>query len=487
MGQPDTLPTGGRPGTSRELLALAVPLIIGNAFITLQLTVDRMMLSWSDQDSIAAAFPAAMLFWLPFSLLQGVSGYVTTFVAQYTGAGRPARVGPAVWQGLYFGVAGGLLFLLIRPLAPFYVGLGAHDANIQALEIDYLKVLAFAALPSLITSSVGGFFSGRGKPWAVMAINAVGTAVNVVLSYALIFGEFGMPKLGIVGAGWATVAAAVASAGLALALFWAPRLRREFGTLSGWRFDAPLFGRLVWFGGPAGVQMAVDVFAFTLFTLYVARINVYAAAATSIAVTLNLAAFLPTVGMGQAVAVLVGQRLGEERPDLACRSATLGVRWALGYMTVLAALFVFAPTPMIRLFAVSQSAPAAELQSWAMTAAVIPLLLKFVAGYSLADAVSVVTAGALRGAGDTRFVTWVAFGLAVPVMVAPAFAVVQSRPGSWLAGVADSVGGKVYLCWAFATLYIVVVAAMFWLRFRSGRWQSMRVIESVAAELVNSP
>ena len=478
MGQPPEMPTGGRPGSSRELLALALPLIIGNAFITLQLTVDRMMLSWADQDSIAAAFPAAMLFWLPFSLLQGVSGYVTTFVAQYTGAGRPTRVGPAVWQGLYFGVAGGLLFLLVRPLAEWYVGLGAHAPEIQKLEVDYLKVLAFCALPSLVTASVSGFFSGRGKPWSVMAINGVGTLVNIVLSYALIFGYWGMPKLGIVGAGWSTVAAAFVSAGLALALFWTPKMRREYGTLAGWRFDARLFGRLAWFGGPAGVQMAVDVFAFTLFTLYVARIDVHAAAATSIAVTLNLAAFLPTVGMGQAVAVLVGQRLGEDRPDLARRSANLGVRWALGYMVLLGVAFVFAPSPLINLFAVSADSPESELESWALTAAMIPLLLKFVAVYSLADAVSVVYAGALRGAGDTRFVTWVAFGLAVVLMVLPTFYAVESPPGSWLAGVADSVGGRVYLSWLFATIYIVVAALMFRLRFRSGRWESMRVIEA---------
>lgn len=484
MGQPFPLPTDGRPGSGRELLALAVPLILGNAFITLQLTIDRIMLAKADQDSIAAAFPAAMLFWLPFSLLQGVAGYVTVFVAQYTGAGRPERVGPAVWQGLYFGVAGGLVFLLVRPLAHAYVALGDHDPNIQRLEVDYLKVLAFCALPSLVTASVSGFFAGRGRPWSVMAINGFGTAVNVGLGYGLIRGAYGLPKWGIVGAGWAAVAAAAASATLALVLFWTPKMRREYGTLSGWRFDRPLFARLIAFGGPAGVQMAADVFTFTLFTLYVARIDVHAAAATSIAVTLNLALFLPTVGMGQAVGVLVGQRLGEGRPDLARLSANVGVRWALGYMLVMGCAFAFVPAPLVDLFAVSVDAAPAGLESWALTAAMVPLLLKFVAGYSLADAVSVVYAGALRGAGDTRFVTWAAFGLSIPLMVVPAFEVVESPPGSWLAGVAESVGGKVYLCWAAATLYIFVLAVMFWLRFRGGRWQSMRVIESAAPEAV---
>ncbi len=466
---------GAEPGGSRELLTLAGPLIVGNAFITLQLNIDRMMLSWADQDMLAAAFPAAMLFWLPFSLLQGTAGYVTTFVAQYTGAGRPSRVGPAVWQGLYFSLVTGVLFVGLWPAAPWYVGLGGHPAHIQALEVEYLRVLVFAALPGLVTATVSGFFSGRGSTVAVLGINAAGLVVNAILAYLLIFGKFGLPRLGMAGAGWATVAASAASAGLALALLFGPRLRREFGTLSGWRPEPALLARLLRFGGPAGVQMAVDVFAFTLFTLHVGQIGTAEAAATTIAVSLNLFAFLPAVGMGQAVSVLVGQRLGEDRPDLAARSARLGVRWTAGFMLLIGAVFVGLPELLVSPFRPDPAAAGSD--KWDATAAVVPPLLTFVAVYSIADAASIVYAGALRGAGDTRFITWAAFGLAVPVMVVPTYLVVEAAPGSAFDRLAGAFGGRVYLAWAFATLYIVLLAAVFWLRFRAGRWRRMRVIE----------
>ena len=109
---PTKAPSGGKPirdGGSRELLALALPLVVSQSFMTVQVFVDTILLSWHDQREMAASFPAVMWFWLPFGLLQVTAGYVSTFVAQYTGAGRPERVGPAVWQGIHFAVMAGLL------------------------------------------------------------------------------------------------------------------------------------------------------------------------------------------------------------------------------------------------------------------------------------------------------------------------------------------------------------------------------------------
>src|SRR3954454_18511911 len=91
-----------RPGGSRELLTLALPLVVSQGFMTVQVFVDTILLSWHDPREMAASFPAVMWFWLPFGLLQVTVGYVSTFVSQYTGAGRPERVGPAVWQGVHF-------------------------------------------------------------------------------------------------------------------------------------------------------------------------------------------------------------------------------------------------------------------------------------------------------------------------------------------------------------------------------------------------
>lgn len=446
-------------GGSRELLALAAPLIVSQSFMTVQVFVDTVLLSWHDPLEMAASFPAVMWYWLPFGLLQVTAGYTSTFVAQYTGAGRPHRVGPAMWQGIHFAVLAGLFMLLLAPAAPLLIAVGGHSTALQALEAAYLRCLAFAALPMLIMAAVNGFFSGRGQTWTVLGIEAFGTAVNVALALVLIFGRAGFPDMGIEGAGWATVAGSWASALLALALVLRRRYRAEFATASGWRLERDLFRRLMKYGGPAGAQVFLDVLVFNLFVQLVGRLGEAAMGATTLTVRLNMIAFLPMMGLGQAVCILVGQRLGADRPDLAEKSAYTGLKWTFGYMTAIAAVYLLLPNVIVSIFEGDRD-PA----EFAAVAAIVPGLLICVAAYSVVDAVNVTFSFALRGAGDTRYVTLATFCLAWPIMVLPTFLVVQS-------------GGSVYWAWWFATAHIFAMAACFSLRFRSGKWKSMRVIE----------
>jgi MATE family multidrug resistance protein len=447
------------PGGSRELLSLALPLVVSQSFMTVQVFLDTILLAWHDPQEMAASFPAVMWFWLPFGLLQVTAGYVSTFVAQYTGARRPERVGPAVWQGIHFAVLAGLLFLLMVPAAPSLIALGGHTPELQRLETVYLRCLCFAALPMLVMAAVNGFFSGRGQTWTVLGIEAAGTAVNVALALVLIFGRAGFPEMGIAGAGWATVTGSWASAVLAVTLLLRRHHRRAFNTLCGWRLEPALFRRLMKYGGPAGAQVFLDVLVFHVFVQLVGRLGEAATGATTLTVRLNMVAFLPMMGMGQAISILVGQRLGADRADLAERSAYTGLKWVFGYMSLVAAAYLLMPDLLVSLFESDR-----DPESFAALAAMVPTLLACVAMYSLADAVNVTFSFALRGAGDTRFVSLLTFALAWPIMVAPTFLLVRA-------------GGSLYWAWGFATAYIIAMAVCFTLRFRSGKWKSMRVIE----------
>jgi MATE family multidrug resistance protein len=449
-----------RPGGSRELLMLALPLIVSQSFMTVQVFVDTILLSHHDPREMAASFPAVMWFWLPFGLLQVTAGYVSTFVAQYTGAGRPERVGPAVWQGIHFAILAGLSFLLLVPAAHWVIAVGGHTPKLQALEVVYLRCLCFAALPMLVMAAVNGFFSGRGQTWTVLGIEAAGTAVNVALALVMIFGRAGFPEMGIAGAGWATVVGSWTSALFALSLLLRPRYRKEFRTLSGWRPERELFGRLMKYGGPAGMQVFLDVLVFNVFVQLVGRLGEAATGATTLTIRLNMVAFLPMMGLGQAVSILVGQRLGADRPDLAERSAYTGLKWSFGYMCCVAAMYLLIPGVLVALFKGDRD-PA----SFAAVAAIVPTLMAYVAVYSVADSVNLTFSFALRGAGDTRFVTLLTFVLAWPIMVVPTFVVVRS-------------GGSIYAAWVFATAHIFAMSVCFFLRFRTGKWKRMRVIEA---------
>jgi MATE family multidrug resistance protein len=432
--------------------------------MTVQVFVDTILLARHDRLEMAASFPATMWFWLFFALPQVTVAYVSTFVAQYTGARRPHRVGPAVWQGIHLAILAGLLFLLVVPLAPHLIALADHAPQLQALEATYLRCLAFAALPMFVLAALNGFFSGRGQTWTVLGVEAFGTAVNVALALVLIFGRAGFPEMGIAGAGWATVAGSWASALLALALFLRRRYRAEFATAAGWRPERELFRRLMRYGGPAGFQVFLDVFIWFLFTQLVGQLSVAAVGATTLTVRLNMVAFLPMLGLGQAVMILVGQRLGADRPDLAERSTFTGLRWGFGYMALVAAVYVALPDVLVAMFESEH-----QTGDFAEVAGLVRNLLLCVSLYSLADAFTLTFAFALRGAGDTRFVSLLTFALAWPTLVVP----------TW---VAVSAGASLYWPWGFATAFIFAMAVCFYFRFRTGKWKTMRVIESAPIE-----
>jgi MATE family multidrug resistance protein len=446
-----------------ELLRLAWPFILSNSCWTLQLAFNRMLLGRVGCDGIGAATVATMLYWTPVCLLSNVAGYASILVAQYLGAGQPRRVGPAVWQAIHFSLAAGLVFLGVVPFAAPLVALAGHSPELQALEASYFGCLAFAALPTLVAAAANSFFAGRGESRTVLVINGTGLAVNCGLAYAFIFGRWGFPAWGMAGAALAAMIGALASALLGLGLMLRPCHNATYQTWSGWRLDLVLMGRLLRFGLPAGLMVALDYFAFAAFLLLVGRLGAAELAATSIAVTLNLIPILPVLGLAQAVAVLVGRRLGEGRPELARRITWTGFGLAMSYTAGVAVLLGTVPEVLAGAFRVEGGVAA-----WGDVTRHVSVLLRFVAVYSLFDCLTYVLSSALRGAGDTRFVTAAALGLSWPVMVLPSWA-------------ASHYGWGLYWPWTFASLYVILLSLTVLARFRQGRWQSVRVIETVSA------
>ena len=442
----------------RALLGLAWPFILSNSCWTLQIVLDRILLSRSSTEAVGAGMSAVMMFWSLLALFQWTANYATTFVAQYTGAGQPRKVGAIIGQALWFSVASGLAFLLLVPLAGPIVGLGGHADELQALEVVYFRCLCFSALPFLIVASAGSFFAGRGDSATVLWINVAGLFVNGCCASVLIFGYLGFEPMGIAGAGWATVAGTSTSALVGVGLLFRPRFVRDFAIGRAWGFDRLLMGRLLFYGMPQGVGMMLETMAFSAFLLFVGRLGSADLAATSIACTLNLIAFLPMMGVGQAVEVLVGQELGANRPRRAERAVWSGLAVALGGTLVVALAYAFLPTLLVRPFQTI-----GDPGGWAGVEERVPMLLRFVAVYCLFDCVNMTFAFALRGAGDTRFVTLATALTSWSVMVLPSYLVYRYELG-------------LYWAWACASLYLVILSMIFLRRFLRGAWKDMRII-----------
>jgi MATE family multidrug resistance protein len=446
------------------LLRLALPLILSNLFFTLQITVDRVFLSWYDPAASGAAFAAAMLFYAPVMLLSSTAGFTATFVAQYVGARQRHRIAPLVGQSLWFSVVAGVAFLGLAPLSQTLLALAGHEEAILHLEVEYFFCLCFCGLPMTVVAALSGAFAGLNRPGLVVAVNALGCLVNGLLDAVLIFGVGDLPAYGITGAGWATVAGSYASMGLAFVLW--RRLSRDLGlrTPAVWRFDGPLLGQFLRFAFPSGVQSGVDVIAWTIFTMFVGRLGGAALSATSIVMVVNALFYVPMLGLAQAVCVQVGQHLGADRPDRAARSTWLGFGLAGSIMTLAGVFVACVPELILAVFRSANFANQEAADLWDQTAALAPGLLWFVALYSFFDSMNLIFAFALRGAGDTRFVSWVTVVCGVVLLIVPGWYLVESGYG-------------IYAVWASATLYIAGLAFSFLARFLWGPWRSLRVIE----------
>ena len=427
--------------------------------------VDRVFLTWHSTETLAAAYPASMANFVFVGLFIGVAQYINTFVAQYTGARRPERVGPAVWQGLYLSLIGGLAGLGAAAFSQPLFDLIGHDATLRSYEVTYFRVLCYGVGPIALSTAGSCFFSGRGKTWIVLAVNAVTTSFNMILDYGLIFGAWGLPAWGIRGAAWATNLSAVFSSLLFFGLMLQSRYHEEFATLRGWKPDLDLLRRLLRFGGPSGVNFMLDILAFSFFILIVGRIGTLELAATSLAFNINGLAFMPLIGSSIAVSIIVGQYLGRDDAATAEYATWTSFHAAALYMGTMALAYVLVPDLFLAPFgARSQSVDFPAVHALAGK------LLRLVALYCVFDAVYMVFTAALKGAGDTRYVMWV------------------SVPMSWLIMVIPPVVGLayfdfgIYAVWAFLCAYVILASLVFYARFRGGKWKHMRVIEEQAVE-----
>jgi len=443
-----------------HVLRLAWPMILSTSSFSIMHFVDRMFVAWYSQDSLAASTPAGMASFVPLSFFIGTAGYVSTFVAQYRGAGRHHRIGPAVWQGIYLGLAAMVLMWCLYPLAGPIMNLGGHAESIRVLEIQYFRVLVLGGGLVVLNAVLNGFYTGRGKMYTVMAVSLIINAANVVLNYCWIFGKFGFPAWGLVGAGWATVLSQGLGVVIMFALFFSPGNRREFGTTAKIGPDKDLFKRLLRYGVPNGLHFFVDISAFTVFLFLVGKKGPIQLATTNAVFCINHLAFMPMIGFAIATSTLVGQFLGRHRPDLAQRATGAALRMVLVYMALIAAVFIFLPEQLLGLFKPRQGG--ADISGML---ALGKTLLVFVALYSISDGVAIVYSAALKGAGDTLFCLLLTFILIWSLMVLPVYVSITYFDGG------------VRMAFAFILVYICVLACGFYLRYRGGKWQKMRVIE----------
>lgn len=462
--------TAAPAGSVRELLRVALPLVLSSGSLSLMNVIDRIFLTWYSTDALAASTPAGLLHWTAMSLVIGTASCVTALIAQYEGAGRKDRVGAVVWQGVWLSLTAGLIFLAVVPLSPAIFRWAGHAPAVQKLEVEYFSVLCYGAIPMTLCSALSGFYSGRGRTMTVMWVNVGLALANILMDSILIFGWGPFPRLGMQGAAAATVISYVGASAAYFLLLRRRTERAEYGVWSKWRFDRELFGRLLKFGLPTGVHFFVDIAGFTLFLCLVGRLGPLCQQATNLAFNLNGLSFVPLMGLGTAVMSLVGRRVGEGRPELATRTVWWAFTLGGGWMLLFGMLYVFVPDIML-----SPYAAGAKPEEFAAIRETAIVLLRYVALFAFFDAMIVVFSSAVRGAGDTRFplivmliTNWMI--MLIPVAIA-----------EWLGR------NTLSFSWTMCTLAVVIGGLGMIGRFLRGRWKGLSMIEKVHADVRTKP
>jgi len=442
-----------------ELLSVAYPLIISTASNTVMQFINRVFLSRYSADALAACVPAGILSFTLICFFMGTTSYTNAFVSQYHGKGKTASVSVAVWQGVWLGLISGLILLLLTPAGLYLIDSSGHPAAVKILEKQYFTILNAGGILVTVNTALSAFFTGRGRTKVTMSANMAGNAVCVVLSWLLIFGSGPIPELGIRGAAWAAVIGQACVMIIYLIIIFSAENRRAYRTARLVGLHKGLFKRLIKFGAPNGVGFFLDIASYGVFIFMVGNMDKYSLAANNIIASINMIAFMPVIGLGMANLTLVGRYIGKKRPEISIKVTRNAVKAALSYVLVIGCLFFIFPGFFVNIFGRPDSAEFAPI-----LAASRPLM-KLLAFFILFDAMGIIFADALRGAGDTRFQMIVGSALAWLVFVPGIYYLVNILHSGLMA------------VWAWALVYVMLLAAVFGLRFNAGRWRSINILK----------
>ena len=334
-----------------------------------------------------------------FSLLvacMGVISIVGAFAAQSHGAADPAALARAIRQGFWVATMLSLPAMVIGWYLPAVLRWLGQDPQVVAIADAYLKGLVWCFLPYMWFTVLRNFVTTLHRNVSTMVISVAAIGVNLGLVYSLVTGAFGLPALGVRGAGYGT---SLVSLGMFLAqaahVATAKGLR-EYRIFAGvFRFDAALCGRIFRVGLPAGGMSTVESGLFLAVQLLIGTLGVIALAANQIAFTFLSIVFMIPAALAQAATARVGFGLGSGNPAAARRSGLVAIGLSTAYMAVMGLFMSMNAEAIVAVFLDPADPAAAEVLPLAAS------LIVIAAVYQIVDGGQIIAMGALRGLSDT--------------------------------------------------------------------------------------
>jgi MATE family multidrug resistance protein len=376
----------------RPMLLMAVPLALAELGWMAMGVVDTIMAGRLGAAAIGAGSLGGNLFY-PIAIFgTGLLLGMDTLVAQSFGADDPRDCRRSLVNGVWLAAAlAAPLALVLRSLIPLLRAVGTNP-RVMVLLGPYLKALLWGMLPLLAYAALRRYLQAVNVVAPITFALVSANLVNFAGNWALMFGHWGAPAMGLEGSGWSTtIARAYMAAVLLAAIAWQERKTGNLLFRMSWKPDVVRLLRLLDLGLPAALQILIEGGLFGVIAVLAARLDEVSLAAHGIAVTVVSTTYMVPLGIGSAAAVRVGQAVGrKDRPGVATSGWTALLLGTL-FMGVASLALWTAPRWILRVF----TADAAVIASGAA-------LLRIAALFELFDGFQTVATGALRGWGDTR-------------------------------------------------------------------------------------
>ncbi len=438
---------------NRQLLRLAGPSLVENLLQTMLMVCDMIFVGQLGKDAIAGIGLGGQLTFFLQVAFMGLAVGNTALVARAIGAGDKRAAERIAKQSLTLAV---VISVVIGALTWFVADdivrvMGATE-SVNALASSFLRIVSLFAFVMGIMFIGSGTLRGAGDTFTPMLITGFINIINIVVAYTFIFGNFGFPRVGPLGSAVAMTVSRAVGAALILYVLFKRNKVLPLSLRGGWGFHRDVIARILNIGLPGAAEQVVFQAGFLAFAAMAVSLGTANYAAQQIAFTISGFSIMPAFAFGVAATTLVGQNLGAKNPERAEQSAYQALKNGTLWMSVMGIAFILWREPLVRLFTTDPDV-------WLPA----EMCLTFIALSQPFLSVSMIVASALRGAGDTRATLAVTFA-----------GIWLMRVGcGYILGIGLGLGlFGMWIAWCgdFAVRAVLVT-----LRFRTGRWKTLRV------------
>jgi putative MATE family efflux protein len=436
----------------KAIFQLAWPTIVAGLLENIATTVDLIMVGRLGAAEVASVGLCGMIYWVLSALAIGLSVSAMAVVARSAGGGARDEASRALGQTITLAIATSVVVAAVTILlAPHIFTLFGVEPDVGALSVRYIRILSLGMVFFGIGQVASGALRGAGDTRTPMFVGFMANIIHILVNYVLIFGKFGLPALGVSGAAIGTVASFAVTSGMYLFLFFGRRLALTL-TRQDFAWDANRLRQATRLGLPAAAEQIVLQLGLLIYVKFIVDFGTVALSAYQVGMRVLALSFIPNMGFSTAAAALIGQNLGAGQKPEAKQAGWICTWWAIVSMCSIGVIYILLSRPLAAIFVTDPEV--IELGA---------LFIRIVGYCQIGMAIHFTLAGALRGAGDTRW----------PLLITVIGMYGCRIPATWI--LTHFLGAGLLATWNLLFLDYAVRIVGILLRYGRGKWLDTKV------------